>query len=182
MSRPLNEMQVLLPEGEVRVFIPENEKFLSGSRPGPVLEGTGNVYTLVGKALIPLGILLVLFILGMAAYTMATAPKDMAWIPCLFAVGAGTTMTWFGKYTLDFGQRMERLRHGATHVLSGEVVNSLPAPHGSTMLVWRAQSPTDGTPFRGSVVVGKLSPRRGRLEKGCRVAILYLDPKTHALL
>lgn len=182
MTRRITDLQVQLPDGEVRVFIPDNEKFLAGVRDSPVLEGTGGGYALLGKILIPAGILLALFIVSMTVYTLATAPKEMAWFPCLFTIAAGLGMSWFGKYTLDYGRRMERLRKEATHVLPGEVVNSLPGPHGSTTLIWRAHAPGSGQAFGGSLMVGKLSPRRGRLVPGCRVAILYLDPKTHALL
>ena len=88
---------------------------------------------------------------------------ELSNLPCSKA-RVVATLSWFGKYTLDFGKRMERLRQEATHVLTGEVVNSLPGPHGSTTLLWRAHAPGSGQPFGGSLQIGKLSPRRGRAE------------------
>jgi hypothetical protein len=182
MSRELQELDVRLSSGPIAVFIPENESYLEGSRKEAVIEGSWLGYNVLGWILIPLGLIGALGLIGMTIYTMQIKPSDMEWTSAIFLTLACLGLSWWGRYMLIFGQQMRNLRENASHLIEGEVIASIPGPKGSTNYVWRAISPLSGKPISGSLMIGRLSPRFGRLEKGSKVAVLFLDDQTNAVL
>ncbi|MEO1295777.1 MAG: hypothetical protein AAFW75_08225 [Cyanobacteria bacterium J06636_16] len=108
--------------------------------------------------------------------------EKVEWFPMIFLLGIAASIPAFGVYTIRFTRRMILLRDEATHLLQGEIYRSFRGQKGAVNYLYTATSPITGKKIGGSLTIGRLNSRFGRIQTGSMVAILYKNDKLHTVL
>ncbi len=109
--------------------------------------------------------------------------ETLDWGAAFFMILFASFVPLGGWLLLRSNRRMNVLRDEATHVLEGRITQDIAGPHGSKNYVYKAASPVTGKPIRGTLQVGRIGPRAGRIGGiGSTVAILYQSDSLHSAL
>ena len=108
--------------------------------------------------------------------------EPIDWFVFVFLFIFALSIPALGVYTIRLTQRMTTLRDEATHVLQGEIYRAFRGQKGTVNYLYRATSPTTGNRIGGTLTIGRLNPRFGRIDAGSTVAVLYKDDKLHTVL
>ena len=113
---------------------------------------------------------------------LADNVEPMNWIGAFALLGVPLLIVWWGRYSIRFAHRAIRLRDAATHVLEGQIHQSVDGGQGTVNHFYRTTSPKSGRQIGGVLSLGEAHPRFSRIGEGAVVAVLYLDDNVHTVL